>query len=57
MQLNYAVWGFMLVMFLLTLWPDVKRIVAVEVHYYLGAYARDYKELKEYMRSTAARGY
>jgi hypothetical protein len=47
----------MLVMFLLTLWPDVKMIVAVEVHYYLEAYARDYKELKEYMRSTAARGY
>jgi hypothetical protein len=57
MWLNYAVWGFILVMFLLTLWPEVKRIVAVEVHYYVEAYASDYKELEEYMRIAAARGH
>jgi hypothetical protein len=57
MRLNYAVWGFILVMFLLTLWPEVKRLVAVEVHYYVEAYARDYKDLEEYMRSAAGRGH
>jgi hypothetical protein len=57
MRLNYAVWGFILVMFLLTMWPEVRRIVAVEMHYYVEAYAREYKELEEYMRSAAARGY
>jgi hypothetical protein len=44
-------------MFLLTLWPEVKRIVEVEVHYYVEAYARDYKDLEEYMRSAAGRGH
>jgi hypothetical protein len=56
MRLNYAVYGFLLVMFLLTLWPEVKRIVKVEVHYYVEAYARDYKDLEEYMSSAAGRG-
>jgi hypothetical protein len=57
MRLNYAVWGFILVMFLLTLWPVVKRIVAVEVHYYVEAYANDYKELDEFMTSAARKGH
>jgi hypothetical protein len=57
MLLNSSVWGFISVMFLLTLWPEVKRIVAVEVHYYVEAYASDYKDLEEYMRSAAAKGH
>jgi hypothetical protein len=44
-------------MFLLTLWPEVKRIVAVEVHYYVEAYSSDYKELEQHTRSATARGY